>query len=377
MLRQGQADYQFAEATRQAQFQFGVEQARLDYQFAEATRAQEYQYQEANRQMEYRFQEELRNSELQYQNQLMARDYEYQSQFLQYDYARAEQVRQNEYKFAVETQQYEMQMAEQRRQQAFQEFQVQQQFEQQQGQVQMNRAYEEARRVQQEDVIAQNAALAGFAYENELRQIDLMYMQEEEAASQKKMAASRDVAQARAEIRASGRVGNTVDNLIADYNRQQAMFDYATNRNLAFTGMSLQERKRGSQAQYAARMASEQPYLKQPIQDAMRGASFVAGSGVAPIKGVVGGGVAPLMGADPIRGSVTRGQATRGQVTRGTAFMPTITRAPVYQGFQPPGANTTAYWLQGAGAVVSGIGSVVNAVDGYKDWKKGQPGRKK
>ena len=66
---------------------------------------------------------------------------------------------------------------------------------------------------------------------------------------------------------ASGRLGNTVDNLVADFYRQQAQFDFATSQNLAFTGTQIQLQKQGAAAERGSRIASQQPYIKQPVLD--------------------------------------------------------------------------------------------------------------
>jgi hypothetical protein len=325
---QAQADYSYQVQQQQAAFQAQEQQRQMDYQFAEAQRQQEYAFQEQQRQMEYRYQEDLRMAELNYQNQMQARDFEYQQNFLQYDYARQEQQRQYQYEMAVQQQNYEYQQA----------------------QVNMQRMFEQQKADQQASVMELNAQLAGTAYGNDLRLLDTRFMQEEEAAAQAKTKASNEMAQARAEIRASGRTGNTVDNLVADYYRQQASFDYATNRNLAFTGNNIQEQKRGAQATYAGRLASQQPYIQQPYVDAIKGQAYAPGAGVAPI-----------LGPNPIKQQVTRGTVTRGQVTKGA-----VVQAPVYQSY----VDQTPYWIQGAQTTLAGVTNVVGAVDNYNYYKK-------
>jgi len=299
-----------------AQAQAAEEQANYNFQIQQ--QQSQYQFQEQQRQMEYQFQEQLRQSEYAYQNQLSQRDFEYRNSYMQYDYQLAEQQRQYQYELAVN----------------------QQNFEYQQAQVEANRAYEMAREQQQQSVMELNAELAGIAYSNDLRLLDLRFMQEEEAAAQQKTKAARDVAQERAAVRASGRTGNTVENLLADYYRQQAAFDYATNRNLAFAGADIQEQKRGSQAQYAARKAAEQPYIRQQYVDPIKGQAL------AP-----GGGVAPLYGNAP----------TRQQVTRGT-----VTMSPTYRSY----VNTTPYLIEGLRAGVTGALNTVTAVDNYNHYKQ-------
>ena len=144
------------------------------------------------------------------------------------------------------------------------------QYQYQQMQASATRNFEQMRYDQQEALMAQNRLLADQAYSDEISQLNLRLMQEQEAAAQSKQQAAKAGMQQRGEVQASGRLGNTVDNLIADYYRQQAQFDFATERNLAFTGAQIQEQKRGSAATRGSRLASQQPYIKQPVLDPMR-----------------------------------------------------------------------------------------------------------
>lgn len=298
------------------QAQAAEEQASYNYQLQQ--QQAQYQFAEQQRQMDFQFQEQLRQAEYTYQNQVAQRDFEYRNAFMQYDYQAAEQQRQYQYELAVN----------------------QQNFEYQQAQVDANRAYELAREAQQKSVMELNSELAGIAYSNDLRLLDLRFMQEEEAAAAQKLKAAREVAQERAAVRASGRTGNTVDNLLADYYRQQASFDYATNRNLAFAGADLQEQKRGSQSTFAARRASEQPYIRQLYVDPIKGQALAPGAGVAPI-----------LGAAPVRQQVTKG---------------TTTMSPTYKSY----VNTTPYLIQGIQAGITGVANTVTAVDNYNYYKK-------
>lgn len=144
------------------------------------------------------------------------------------------------------------------------------QFQYQKMQADATRSFEQLRADQQAAVMEQNRMLADQAYADEIAGLNLRLMQEQEAASQAKQQASKQGLQQRGTVEASGRLGNTVDNLIADYYRQQAQFDYATERNLAFTGAQLQEEKRGSAATRGSRIASQQPYIKQPVLDPLK-----------------------------------------------------------------------------------------------------------
>ena len=155
--------------------------------------------------------------------------------------------------------------------QAEQQYQYQQQqYQYQQQEANAARNYEQLRYNQQEALMRQTRLLADNAYADEISQINLRLMQEQEASAQQKQKAAREGLQARGAVVAGGRIGNTIDALVADYQRQQAQFDYATERNLAFTTMQMQEAKRGSAATRGSRIASQQEYIKQEILDPMK-----------------------------------------------------------------------------------------------------------
>ena len=119
----------------------------------------------------------------------------------------------------------------------------------------------------QDDVIAQNFFLANEAYESDIAALNLRMMQEQAASGVEKRKTSLAALQAKGEVVAAGRVGNSIQNLIADVQRQQAAFDYASDQNLAFTGKQLKEQKRGAGLERASRIASQQPYLERTILD--------------------------------------------------------------------------------------------------------------
>jgi hypothetical protein len=152
---------------------------------------------------------------------------------------------------------------------AYENAAAQQNFVFQQMQASAGRHFEQMRENQQNSVIEQNRFLADKAYQDEISQLNLRLMQEQEAAAQKQQEAAKQGMQLRGEVVASGRMGASVDNLIADYYRQQAAFDYATQRNLAFTGAQVQQQKVASAATRGSRIASQQPYIQQPILDPM------------------------------------------------------------------------------------------------------------
>jgi hypothetical protein len=150
---------------------------------------------------------------------------------------------------------------------AYANAQAQQNFTFQQMQASSARHFEQMRESQQNAVMQQNRYLADKAYGDEIAQLNLRLMQEQEAAAQRQQEAAKQGMQLRGEVVASGRTGASVDNLIADYYRQQAAFDYATQRNLAFTGAQTQQAKVASAATRGGRIASQQPYIPQPIVD--------------------------------------------------------------------------------------------------------------
>jgi hypothetical protein len=150
---------------------------------------------------------------------------------------------------------------------AQQNAQAEQAYRFQQMQASSARGFEQLKQQQQASVMEQNRLLADTAYANDIAQLNLRLMQEQEATAQQQRKAALAAQEARGEIRATGRLGQSVDALIADYYRQQASFDYAAERNLAFTTAQTQQQKVGAAATRGSRLASQQPYLMQPILD--------------------------------------------------------------------------------------------------------------
>ena len=186
----------------------------------------------------------------------------------------------------------------------FENMQAEQQYEYAVLQTDANRTGEQQQRQMQEDLMAQNEYLANEAYESDIAQLNLQLMQEQEAAGQAKRGAALEALEARGEILAAGRFGNSIQNLIADARREQAVFDYATSQNLAFTGKQIQEQKRGSGIERASRIASQQPYLERtyldPLKPMKRGK--VRGPGFAGILSAgLGGATTGLSTASSIK----------------------------------------------------------------------------
>ena len=152
----------------------------------------------------------------------------------------------------------------------FQNMQAEQEYEYAVLQTDVNRTGEEQQRQLQEDLIAQNEYLANEAYESDIAQLNLQLMQEDKAAGQAKRGAALEAMEAKGEILAAGRFGNSIQNLIADARREQAVFDYATSQNLAFVGKQIQEQKRGAGVERASRIASQQPYLERTYLDPLK-----------------------------------------------------------------------------------------------------------
>tara|TARA_R100001163_G_scaffold889_1_gene1413 strand:- start:4235 stop:4909 length:675 start_codon:yes stop_codon:yes gene_type:complete len=175
----------------------------------------------------------------------------------------------------------------------FQNQAAEQEFQYNTLQAQSARTNEAQQKQLQEDVIAQNFDLANMAYESDIAALNLRLMQEQAAAGAEKRKTSLAALQAKGEVVAAGRVGNSIQNLIADVQRQQAAFDYATDKNLAFTGKQLKEQKRGAGVERASRIASQQPYLERTILDPMKPIKRqkVKGSGAIGILSAGLGGV--------------------------------------------------------------------------------------
>ena len=152
----------------------------------------------------------------------------------------------------------------------YQNMQAEQEYQYSVLQTDANRTGEEQQRQLQEDLMAQNEYLANEAYESDIAQLNLQLMQEQEAAGQAKRGAALEAMEAKGEILAAGRFGNSIQNLIADARREQAIFDYATSQNLAFTGKQIQEQKRGAGVERASRIASQQPYLERTYLDPLK-----------------------------------------------------------------------------------------------------------
>ena len=183
---------------------------------------------------------------------------------------------------------------------SFANAQARQGFQFQQMQASSARNFEQLRANQQDELMRINRLMADNAYANDIAALNARLMQEQAAASQETQKGAIAGAKARGEIIASGRLGNTVDNLVADFYRQQAQFDYATSQNLAFTGTQVQLQKQGVAAERGSRIASQQPYLQQPVLDPLE-PIYQAKPSMTPFL---------LQGASAVLGGVQTGMST-------------------------------------------------------------------
>jgi len=183
---------------------------------------------------------------------------------------------------------------------SFANAQAQQGFQFQQMQASSARNFEQLKANQQDELMRINRLMADNAYANDIATLNARLMQEQAAASQETQKGAIAGTKARGEIIASGRLGNTVDNLVADFYRQQAQFDYATSQNLAFTGTQIQLQKQGVAAERGSRIASQQPYLQQPVLDPLE-PIYQAKPSMTPFL---------LQGASAVLGGVSTGIST-------------------------------------------------------------------
>ena len=145
--------------------------------------------------------------------------------------------------------------------------QAQQQYAFQQNSAMVARGYEQLKANQQEEVKRITRLFADNAFANDVAGFNSRFIQEQAASSQEQQKGAIAGLKARGEVLASGRLGNTPDNLIADFYRQQAQYDFATSQNLAFMGTQLQQQKVGAATERGSRIASQQTYIKQPVLD--------------------------------------------------------------------------------------------------------------
>jgi len=185
--------------------------------------------------------------------------------------------------------------------------QAQQQFAFQQNSAMVARGYEQLKANQQEEVKRITRLFADNAFANDVAGFNSRFIQEQAASSQEQQKGAIAGLKARGEVLASGRLGNTPDNLIADFYRQQAQYDFATSQNLAFMGTQLQQQKVGAATERGSRIASAQTYIKQPVLDPLEPLYQKAPSStpfiLQGISGVVSGATAGLNTAASLKQS--------------------------------------------------------------------------
>lgn len=191
---------------------------------------------------------------------------------------------------------------EAQRQVAYQNMVAEQQYQAAKNQADAARTVEAQRAAMRDEEIQRNTELARLTRANQIGQINVRQMQEREAAGQKKQETAKRALEAAGTIRARGQIGANVDLLLADVRRQQASFDYYTDRNLAFVNLELQERKRIAQGEMANRIANQTPYLQQTILDPYRQADAPRPSSTPYL----------LQGASAVLGGISTGLSTYG-----------------------------------------------------------------
>jgi hypothetical protein len=184
--------------------------------------------------------------------------------------------------------------------------QAQQGFAFQQMQASTARNFEQMKANQQDELMRMNRLMADNAYANDIAALNARLMQEQAASSQEQQKGAIAGAKARGEVVASGRLGNSVDNLVADFYRQQAQFDFATSQNLAFTGTQIQLQKQGVAAERGSRIGSQQAYIKQPVLDPLE-PIYQAKPSMTPFL---------LQGAGAIVSGVGTGMSTAGSINK-------------------------------------------------------------
>jgi hypothetical protein len=139
----------------------------------------------------------------------------------------------------------------------------------QQQQANQQAAYQAALVQQRNQQIAQNQQFAQQSYLQQANQVNFRQQQEAEKASQAIQVTQVDALQAKATARVtageSGVSGLSVENLLADFDRQNAIYQGSVRRNLDFSRQQSQEDIKGLRAQAEGRYQEIQPYLPEPI----------------------------------------------------------------------------------------------------------------
>jgi hypothetical protein len=130
---------------------------------------------------------------------------------------------------------------------------------------------EEEQKKQMQDLnISTTDFLADRGLEQDFAQINVRWMEEEEAKAWKKQTSGIEALETQGSIIAAGREGNSIINLINDVVNKQNKFDYNQDRGFAFVGRGLQMDKKRSLIASASSKASLQPYQKRTWIDPAR-----------------------------------------------------------------------------------------------------------
>lgn len=148
--------------------------------------------------------------------------------------------------------------------------QAQQTYQFNRLQAEAQRTNENQRKILQDDLMMQTRYFANSAHENDIAALNQQLLQKQAQAAADKRKAFRESLGLKGGVLASGRVGNTIHNLLADYDRQRSYFDFATSQNLAFASAQNISQRKASQIERGGRIASQQPYLERTILDPVK-----------------------------------------------------------------------------------------------------------
>lgn len=158
------------------------------------------------------------------------------------------------------------------------------QYASQQQQAQAAARYQETQAEENAKQMEQNAKLARESYYLSTAQLDQQDMQKDAAHSQDMLANQIAGAKARATARVAageaGVSGLSVDSLVADFHRQEAMYRNSAENNRENERAQVQMEKQGLRAQADGRIQSVRPYVRDPIsRPDFLGAALRVGAG--------------------------------------------------------------------------------------------------
>lgn len=143
------------------------------------------------------------------------------------------------------------------------------QYQAQQRQANAQAEYQNQLAIARNEQIERNAELANRAFIQQSEQINRRTQQEQVAASEEiqQVQIERLDAQGRAEAAAAaaGVQGLSVQNLLNNFQRQEARYRSAVQQNLAFAQENAEAEKKGLRAQAEGRIASIPAYAPEPV----------------------------------------------------------------------------------------------------------------